>query len=48
MDAVSETCRCEWDKVWEMPVLQFLNILSYRKEKIDKERKEIEDWKRRN
>lgn len=48
MDAVSETCRCEWDKVWEMSAVEFLNVLSYRKDKIEKEKKDIEQWKRRH
>lgn len=46
MDAVSETCRCEWDKVFEMPIMECLNILSYRADKIEKEKKDIEEWKR--
>lgn len=48
MDAVSDTCRCEWDKVWEMPVMEFLNVLSYRKDKAAKEQREIEEWKRKH
>lgn len=28
------------------PAIEFLNILSYRKDKAERERKEIEDWKR--
>lgn len=31
-----------------MPVMEFLNILSYRKDKAAKEQKDIEDWKRRH
>lgn len=31
-----------------MPVMEFLNILSYRRDKIEKEQKDIEDWKRRH
>ena len=48
VDAVSETCRCSWDNVWEMTALEFLNILSYRKDKMDKEKTEIEKWKQRH
>ena len=28
--------------------IEFLNILSYRKDKQEKENKDLEDWKRRN
>lgn len=46
VDAVSETCRCSWDAVWDMAVTQFLNILSYRNDKIAKETKDLEQWQR--
>lgn len=46
VDAVSETCRCPWNDVWEMPVMEFLNILCYRKDKIEREKREIEQYKR--
>ena len=45
---MSETLRCEWDKVWTMPVLEFLNIIAYRKDKAEEERRQIEKWKKRN
>ena len=48
VDNVSETCRCSWDAVWEMTALEFLNILAYRKDKTEKEKADIERWKRRN
>ena len=25
--------RCEWDKVWKMHALEFLNVLAYRKDR---------------
>jgi hypothetical protein len=31
-----------------MTALEFLNILAYRKDKAEKEKEEIEKWKRRN
>ena len=46
VDAASETCRCSWDEVMRWPAIEFLNILSYRKDKIKKEKKDIEEWKR--
>ena len=46
VDAASETYRCSWDEVMRWTAIEFLNILSYRKDKIAKEKKDIEDWKR--
>lgn len=46
VDAVSETCRCSWDDVWKMSVVEFLNLLCYRKDKSEKEKRDIELWKR--
>ena len=48
VDAASETCRCSWDEVWEKTALEFLNILAYRRDKSEKEKEEIEKWRRRN
>ena len=48
VDCVSETCRCSWDEVWKMSALEFLNILAYRRDKAEKEKAELEQWKRRN
>ena len=33
MDAVSETLRISWDEVLQKSVVEFLNILAYRKDK---------------
>ena len=46
VDAASETCRCSWDEVMRWSAIEFLNILSYRKDKMAKEKEEIEKWKR--
>lgn len=46
VDAASETCRCSWDEVMRWTAIEFLNILSYRKDKIAKEKQELEEWKR--
>lgn len=43
---VSETCRCSWDDVWQMSAIEFLNILAYKKDKTEKEKEEIEKWRR--
>ena len=46
IDAVSETCRCSWDEVWQMTALEFLNIISYRKDKAAREKEELEKWRK--
>ena len=45
---VSETCRCSWDDVWQMSAIEFLNILAYRNDKIEKDKADLEKWKRNN
>ena len=45
VDAASETCRCSWEEVMRWTAIEFLNILSYRKDKIAKEKEDIEKWK---
>ena len=46
VDAVSETCRCSWDAVWTMSVIEFLNILCYRKDKQEQEKRMMEKWRK--
>ncbi len=46
VDAVSELVRCPWNDVWEMNVMEFFNLLSYRKDKIEHDRNELEKWRR--
>lgn len=41
VDAVSETLRISWDEVLQKSVVEFLNILSYRKDKNNWERESI-------
>ena len=48
VDTVSETCRCSWSKVWEMNVIEFLNMICYTSDKAEKRKRDIEDWKRRH
>ena len=40
-DAVSETLRISWDEVLQKSVVEFLNILSYRKDKNNWEKESI-------
>ena len=48
MDRVSDTIREGWEYVWRMSVLEFLNILAYRKDRDEREKAAIEDWKKKN
>jgi hypothetical protein len=48
VDGVSETMRQSWDATFRMPVLEFLNVVSYRRDKAEEERRRIEQWKKRN
>lgn len=48
LDAASETLRCPWEDVLRGSAFEFLNILCYRRDKAEKDRKEIEDWRRRH
>ena len=48
VDGVSETMRVSWDDVFRMPAIEFLNVVCYRKDKADEERRRIEQWKKRN
>ena len=41
MDAVSETLRISWDEVLAKSVVEFLNILAYRKDKHNWEKESI-------
>lgn len=44
----SETCRCSWEEVFRWTAIEFLNILSYRKDRDAKEKEDIEKWKQMN
>ena len=32
--------------MWKMTALEFLNIIAYRKDKVEKEKEELEKWKK--
>lgn len=40
--------RISWDDAFKMPVLEFLNIICYRMDKAEEQKKEIERWKKNN
>jgi len=46
VDRAAETMRCEWDKVWQMPAVEFLNVLAYRKDRDAREREAIKQFER--
>ena len=48
VDAASETCRCSWDELMRWPAVEFLNILAYRKDKNEEEKRKLDEWKRRH
>lgn len=45
VDAVSETMRTSWDAVLAMTAMEFLNVLSYRRDKKAAEKESIDKWK---
>lgn len=48
VDAVSETCRCPWSEVWAIGAVEFLNLLCYRRDRAERDRRALEEWKRRH
>lgn len=47
VDCVSETYRCDWGKVFGMNVYEFCNVLAYRTDKKNEEKRQIEEYRRR-
>lgn len=45
---MSETMRVSWDHVWRMPVIEFLNVIAYRRDKAEDEKIRIKQWQRHN
>jgi len=47
IDAVSQTMNCDWDKVLELNIMQFLNIYCYAVDKANEESRKLkEGWKK--
>jgi hypothetical protein len=40
--------RTSWDYVWKMTAIEFLNIICYRKDRAEEEKKQIEKWRKSN
>ena len=45
---MSETIREPWGVVFDMSVMEFLNILCYRRDKADYEAQQIKNWQKKN
>jgi len=46
VDAVAEVTRESWANVYELPILEFLNVLAYRRDKQAEQDKQREQWRR--
>lgn len=46
VDEVSQVMRKSWDEVYSMGVLEFLNVLSYTRDKREFEKQALENWKK--
>lgn len=44
VDAVAELTHTPWSEVWGMAIIEFLNLLAYRSDKIEQKRKEHQEW----
>lgn len=40
--------RVDWDRVYKMPALEFLNVICYRKDKAVEDRRALDEWKKKN
>lgn len=48
VETVSNITKEKWSDVYEMNVYTFFNIVSFAKEKNNREKKAMEDWKRKH
>jgi hypothetical protein len=46
VDQVSETERISWNEAFSLNIFEFFNILSYSRWKANKQKEQIEKWKR--
>lgn len=46
MHSVADTIHKSWDDVFTMNIIEFLNIICYIRDKAEKEKADIEKWKR--
>lgn len=48
VDRVSETVRDSWEKVMQMNVYEFFNILCYAIDKANEEKRQLDNWRKKN
>lgn len=48
VDRVSQTMRTDWDTVYRMPAIEFLNVICYIRDKTEEERAAMEKWQKRH
>ena len=48
VDAVSDLTKLNWPEVFNMSVMEFFAFLSYQIYKNEKEKRQFEEWKRKN
>lgn len=46
IDAVAELTHESWSAVWQMNIVEFFNLISYRRDKLQRQKENIEQWKR--
>jgi hypothetical protein len=40
--------RQPWDATFRMPVIEFLNVIAYMRDRAEEEKRQIKKWKERN
>lgn len=48
VDTVSETIRESWGVVFDMNVVEFINIVCYSKDKLEYKNRKIKEWAKKN
>lgn len=48
VDAVSERQRISWSECFKMSIIEFFNMINYIIYKNNKEKQQIEEWKRKH
>jgi hypothetical protein len=48
VDRVSEVTRKDWDRVFEMNVYEFFNVVAYARDKANFELERRKEWMKRN
>ena len=40
--------RMDWNAVYKMPAMEFLNVICYIQDKTEEEKRELDKWKKKN